>query len=78
MRVGAAGVGGEKRGRDREGTAESNVRQAGGGGGGGSGRRAEGWDWDWAWGCAGMGACMGRRAGRGMVKEVWGVTKGSG
>ena len=30
-RVGAAGAGGEKRGRDREGTAESNVGQAEGG-----------------------------------------------
>lgn len=31
-RVGAAGVGGEKRERDKEGTAESNVDQTGAGG----------------------------------------------
>ena len=75
-RVGAAGVGGEKRGRDREGTAESNVGRVGGGGRGGSGRRSGGWGWDWAWRGTGRGACTGRGAGRGTVKEVWGVTKG--
>jgi hypothetical protein len=41
MRVGAAGVGGEKREREREGTAESNVDQPEAGRGG-SGRVVEG------------------------------------
>ena len=43
-RVGAAGAGGEKRERDREGTAASNVDQTEGGRGG-SGRDTDGRAW---------------------------------
>ena len=62
-RVGAAGVGGEKRGRAREGTADSSVGHPYAGGGGG-GR-------DWAGKGGGRGACTGSGAANG----VWGVTK---
>lgn len=69
---GTAGVGGEKRGRDREGMAESDAGRAEvGEGRGWSGRNVEGLGWGWAGGGAGRCACT----GRGAVKEVWDVTK---
>ena len=72
-RVGVAGVGGEKRERDREGTAESNVGQPEAGGG--SGRGAEDRSCGWAGKGADRGACTGRGSGGGAVDGVWGVTK---
>ena len=60
-RVGTAGVGGEKRGRDREGAAESDFGNAEvGEGGGGSRRDIEGLRRGFVGGGAGTGACTGR------------------
>ena len=70
-RVVTAGVGGEKRGRDIEGAAESDIGRAEvGEGRGGSGRDVEGLGRRGA----GRGACTGRGSGRGAVKEIWGLT----
>lgn len=55
MRVGTAGVGGEKSARGREGMAESSVGRAEGGGG--SGRDIEGL----GWGCVERGVARGTR-----------------
>ena len=57
-RVGTAGVGGEKRGRDREGTAQKDAE---------SGRDVEGLRSDCTGGGAGGGTYTGRGSGRGTV-----------
>lgn len=72
-RVGAAGVGGEKRGRDREGTAESNVGRSEAEGGGGSG--VEGWSCVWTGKGGGRGACTGRGPESAAVNGAWNVAK---
>jgi len=65
-RVGTAGVGGEKRGRNREGTAQRDV---------GNGRDVEGLGSGCVGGGAGEGVCTGRGSGRGTVVEgTHGVT----
>lgn len=65
-RVGTAGVGGEKRGRDREGTAQKDA---------GSGRDTEGLSLGCVGGGAGGGTRTGRGSGRGtVVVGIQGVT----